>query len=59
MEVRGSSPLVRGLRIESHHTAESEGIIPARAGFTRALGLRVSSGQDHPRSCGVYLRRVE
>ena len=51
----GSSPLARGLRPRSlarHHTSR---IIPARAGFTRAMQGRAVRGGDHPRSRGVYL----
>ena len=50
----GSSPLARGLLLHPLRGVQGEGIIPARAGFTRLprsgwLGL-----PDHPRSRGVY-----
>ena len=51
---RGSSPLARGLRRRPDPSATPEGIIPARAGFTRG-GHRPGPGRwDHPRSRGVY-----
>ena len=53
----GSSPLARGLLAQTLRNACSDGIIPARAGFTpRRMRRRASSG-DHPRSRGVYCRR--
>ena len=51
---QGSSPLARGLLDEVLHSRKPAGIIPARAGFTKA-SMNVSSiGWDHPRSRGVY-----
>ena len=32
------------------------GIIPARAGFTRAPSVLSTNFRDHPRACGVYAR---
>ena len=52
----GSSPLARGLRQESGMRPTSEGIIPARAGFTRRPRGRRPRPRDHPRSRGVYRR---
>ena len=53
-EVRGSSPLARGLLYYEKNELRAFGIIPARAGFT-APSPRVScSCRDHPRSRGVY-----
>ena len=50
----GSSPLARGLPVETWDEGGESGIIPARAGFTRLhLSLRRAAG-DHPRSRGVY-----
>ena len=50
----GSSPLARGLRDAQRRRVAVEGIIPARAGFTRLVpGLRAAD-KDHPRSRGVY-----
>ena len=50
----GSSPLARGLRHRSWASCTSQGIIPARAGFTNQLGRRGRGRPDHPRSRGVY-----
>ena len=50
----GSSPLARGLRWSGHSGPAEERIIPARAGFTRALYQRLPRVEDHPRSRGVY-----
>ena len=57
--ITGSSPLARGLL---QHAELGNGllrIIPARAGFTsRPTSIR-RTGSDHPRSRGVYVRRLE
>ena len=50
----GSSPLARGLRRGRPRLGPEVGIIPARAGFTRAPGTGTVRGRDHPRSRGVY-----
>ena len=50
----GSSPLARGLHINSHGAYHVVGIIPARAGFTRTTGRSWRRWTDHPRSRGVY-----
>ena len=52
----GSSPLARGLLHEMNHSIIIDGIIPARAGFTRDLGPASVFTADHPRSRGVYRR---
>ena len=52
--VAGSSPLARGLRTLRVGGAVVRRIIPARAGFTRALSPSLGTGWDHPRSRGVY-----
>ena len=52
---RGSSPLARGLRSGARCVDGEAGIIPARAGFTRAESLRRARSRDHPRSRGVYI----
>ena len=49
----GSSPLARGLPII---IIIYYGIIPARAGFTRRVGVVLDTEEDHPRSRGVYVR---
>ena len=50
----GSSPLARGLRQGCAARPRSEGIIPARAGFTRRPPRKSPWSPDHPRSRGVY-----
>ena len=56
----GSSPLARGLLTLLALWLASEGIIPARAGFTTPPSRGSVFCRDHPRSRGVYfrLRRV-
>ena len=50
----GSSPLARGLREVGDRGSVLHGIIPARAGFTRARERNRTAPPDHPRSRGVY-----
>ena len=50
----GSSPLARGLLHQGLPKGSGLGIIPARAGFTRARSSRWFASTDHPRSRGVY-----
>ena len=52
----GSSPLARGLPDYVHEAHRVPGIIPARAGFTRASPATTRTSSDHPRSRGVYDR---
>ena len=54
-QVRGSSPLARGLRIIRQRNTSVRGIIPARAGFTRPDAMDGLGSKDHPRSRGVYV----
>mgnify|MGYP000944717263 CR=1 FL=1 len=54
MRSGGSSPLARGLPDHDVPTVDGRRIIPARAGFTRCVGLRSHEHRDHPRSRGVY-----
>ena len=54
-EMRGSSPLARGLRFFFVADMLNDRIIPARAGFTAGRSRGGASGRDHPRSRGVYL----
>ena len=56
--VRGSSPLARGLLPLDSTQSSDRRIIPARAGFTRGRSSRPAGGPDHPRSRGVYIRRM-
>ena len=50
----GSSPLARGLHPSRHKAERGDGIIPARAGFTRKRTGAAPTTWDHPRSRGVY-----
>ncbi len=50
----GSSPLARGLPAANAADEGFDGIIPARAGFTREAPHRGGKLEDHPRSRGVY-----
>ena len=54
----GSSPLARGLHVTVRGRNLVNGIIPARAGFTNAPEEYDSLKGDHPRSRGVYWRRL-
>ena len=54
----GSSPLARGLHQQPVPGEAARGIIPARAGFTRASYWAVAACADHPRSRGVYEDRA-
>ena len=51
---RGSSPLARGLPLGMWVHRVGDGIIPARAGFTRRRHRDWVRRADHPRSRGVY-----
>ena len=51
---RGSSPHVRGTRVERDGTRLFHGIIPACAGNTCWSGRLVRGGRDHPRMCGEH-----
>ena len=50
----GSSPLARGLPIAEKLGLSRRRIIPARAGFTSSPSAAATTGEDHPRSRGVY-----
>ena len=54
----GSSPLARGLPSEPRPGVLRIGIIPARAGFTPSACAPSPGRPDHPRSRGVYDRRM-
>ena len=54
MPTAGSSPLARGLPASQANTTTANRIIPARAGSTTRSPGRPASGEDHPRSRGVY-----
>ena len=49
----GSSPLVRGQRLQKFRAQRARRIIPARAGPTRLHGGVFVGSADHPRSCGA------
>ena len=51
---KGSSPLARGLHNERISKLLENGIIPARAGSTKAPPQNSAWTGDHPRSRGVY-----
>ena len=55
----GSSPLARGLRQDEPGDERTQGIIPARAGFTNGWGAQSGRVGDHPRSRGVYRSDVK
>ena len=54
----GSSPLARGLPTVIPAPPKAPGIIPARAGFTSRNDCTDPASTDHPRSRGVYPRRL-
>ena len=56
--VGGSSPLARGLPGGQVGGGFSDGIIPARAGFTAGASASALPARDHPRSRGVYKYRT-
>ena len=51
---QGSSPHARGLLISGIILNSGIRIIPARAGFTGRMTEKQLTGQDHPRTRGVY-----
>ena len=55
LNLLGSSPLARGLLTAAPDRRHSNGIIPARAGFTWSRRTPRGCGRDHPRSRGVYI----
>ena len=55
---RGSSPLARGLPMGGAEFTVLAGIIPARAGFTKKKEDFSHDYPDHPRSRGVYERKI-
>ncbi|EFW09832.1 hypothetical protein HMPREF9005_1191 [Actinomyces sp. oral taxon 178 str. F0338] len=52
LEVRGSSPRVRGKRDHERRRVRARGLIPARAGKTSSSHMGASSASAHPRACG-------
>ena len=50
----GSSPHVRGARLERDENPSGSGIIPACAGSTDRVGAAGSLVGDHPRMCGEH-----
>ena len=51
----GSSPRMRGARVEVNPLVQRHGIIPADAGSTRNQVRRPSIRWDHPRGCGEHV----
>ena len=51
----GSSPPVRGAHFPGVVDFPRLGLIPARAGSTSGMRLRMSSSRAHPRPCGEHL----
>ena len=54
----GSSPLARGTRLVCGLSLLSSGLIPARAGNTMALPLRILIRWAHPRSRGEHTKNL-
>ena len=54
----GSSPHVRGARLERDENPSGSGIIPACAGSTDRVGAAGSLVGDHPRMCGEHISTV-
>ncbi len=52
---QGSSPHVRGARLERDENPSGSGIIPACAGSTDRVGAAGSLVGDHPRMCGEHI----
>ena len=55
---RGSSPRVRGKPVRAPSGADHRGLIPARAGKTRAPGAEGRAEAAHPRACGDNVLRT-
>ena len=53
--IEGSSPRVRGKHDPAAPSAGPQGLIPARAGKTRACRRRSPAPSAHPRACGENL----
>ena len=51
---QGSSPRMRGARLLIPDVQSVDGIIPADAGSTVGLDLKLPDAQDHPRGCGEH-----
>ena len=55
----GSSPRMRGTRVETLCFSAFFGIIPAYAGNTEAVRARLETVRDHPRVCGEHSKEAE
>ena len=55
----GSSPRVRGSRVERIEVISVPGIIPAGAGLTNDKGHRMLPDGDHPRGCGAHTKKSQ
>ena len=51
-QVEGTSPRMRGKRVDQAHDAPPKRNIPAHAGKTRCAALWTGATQEHPRACG-------
>ena len=51
----GSSPRMRGARVDVKRGGQRVGIIPAYAGSTRTVSGPTSTARDHPRVCGEHM----
>ena len=54
INLKGSSPRMRGAHRHRHRGVLLPGIIPAYAGSTGLLVVRLDHYQDHPRVCGEH-----
>ena len=54
----GSSPHVRGARVEGRDVLGGVGIIPACAGSTRISVRWLTPNRDHPRMCGEHTSKI-
>ena len=55
IEIRGSSPRMRGAQHADEKELIAGGIIPAYAGSTTLSRIGSSQLKDHPRVCGEHL----
>ncbi len=51
---QGSSPRMRGSRLQKYWMSFLPGIIPAHAGLTAPAHATQGSARDHPRACGAH-----
>ena len=51
---QGSSPRMRGSLPSARIDFPADGIIPAHAGLTEVIKMKLIHGRDHPRACGAH-----